>query len=1441
MPYFCRKITSMLLLFLLIPTAFVFSQTCNNWLRLPSYQSYVSVGDLDVPGDKITVEAMFMRTAPYTGGDIWAGDLVSKHNNPPDINYLLRPGTAEITTSNNGYVKTPDVCPIELNRIYHVAMVYDGASLKFYRNGFLMSSVAASGTMFQNNFNTRIGLYDAIVHNTQLIGYINEVRIWNVARTQSDIRANMSGSLPSPALQPGLMAYYTFDNLINKQGNAAWNGIMGGSGLANQTVPNCTFVPDSCAQKPAVKADFIIPAKVCVNTPVNISNISQGATSYYWNFCTADINQTPVGNNLGTISGQLRSPVFMDYVQQNGNYYAFVVNFSPGGLLRLDYGNSLLNTPTATNLGDFGGVIAGSFGMEGIQVVQDDGKWYAIMVGGSATAGITPRVVKIAFGADLTNPSPVATNWGNIGNLNAPHDLHVFQENDNWYGLAVNADNNTVTRFNFSNSFDNVPTGANLGGFGLLNYPDGIFAMNDNGFWRVFVTNNNSNSRLVRLDFGTSLLNTPTAVNLLDVGNTNGLRDIALIKYCDQVVGFGVNGTNHNLYRLNFATMSSVPVVTNLGNVGNLQVPHSISKLFRVNDDLYTFITNVGNSTITRLRFPGCGNASVPNTSVAAPPSITYNTPGFYNINLTVDDGLPTQSSICKQIEITPGLPKRPLQITELCTGQNIKLGSSTGQASYLWNTGATTDSIQVSATGYYWVETSLGGCMSRDSFLISRFDAMVDYNYNQDVCDPLSLQFNAANIASAVQYYWDFGDGNVLFGVKNVTHTYASAGNYLVRYAAGNGTCSDTISKLISVDVSVDDIIVTSDTTICYGQSLTLQTVNMLNHCWTPAASFSDPLLSSPVVTPTSDMTYFVTAKVVSANLIVNGDFSQGNSGFSSAYAAITPNTSEGQYNVGTNPRNWNASLNSCTDHTSGNGNMMMVNGSPVAGSVVWKQTVTVAPNTNYAFSTWIQSLSTANPAQLQFSINGKQLGSPIAAGAQACNWNQFYTTWNSGSITSAEIAIVNNNTVLNGNDFALDDISFAQVFIKKDSVKVRVEKPVVTSNADTVICSGKPVQLLAAGAQDYSWSPATALSDAGINAPVASPAVSTQYIVTGTTLNGCVAKDTVQVNVFAKPAIAVHADTVVCRNTSLPLWVTGGVSYSWSPDASLNDPSSATPVVSPLAGTSYYVLITDANTCEYRDSVRVDIVPDPVFAVNSPLQVCLKDSVVLSATGGDSYAWSPATGMNNAAIASPTTSPSVTTDYAVTITSSTCGESATLQTRVTVLPVPVIQASSSNDLDCSYDRSRLDATGARTYNWTPAATLSNATVHNPVAMPRTTTTYVVAGTDRNGCTGFDSIVVKVGDANKGSYQMPSAFTPNNDGLNDCYGVKYWGIVDEIEFSVFDRWGNRLFYTRERDQCWDGTFKGVRAAAGVYVYMIKAKTNCETPVFRKGTFTLVR
>ena len=220
------------------------AQNCNNWLNLPSSPSFVAIGDLDIPGNQITVEANVNLTKPYTGGPTLGSDIVGKYADPSDANYLLRAQNAQITTST-GFFQTPETCPLQTNKTYHIALVYDGVNLKFYRNGVVMAQIAATGNLIQNNWLTQIGFYQYAFYNTNFIGYINEVRIWNVARTQSQIQTYMNTSLPSPATQTGLLAYYTFDDLLNKQGNATWNGTPSGAATINQVNPQCPFILDN--------------------------------------------------------------------------------------------------------------------------------------------------------------------------------------------------------------------------------------------------------------------------------------------------------------------------------------------------------------------------------------------------------------------------------------------------------------------------------------------------------------------------------------------------------------------------------------------------------------------------------------------------------------------------------------------------------------------------------------------------------------------------------------------------------------------------------------------------------------------------------------------------------------------------------------------------------------------------------------------------------------------------------------------------------------------------------------------------------------------------------------------------------------------------------------------------------------------------------------------
>lgn len=160
-------------------------------------------------------------------------------------------------------------------------------------------------------------------------------------------------------------------------------------------------------------------------------------------------------------------------------------------------------------------------------------------------------------------------------------------------------------------------------------------------------------------------------------------------------------------------------------------------------------------------------------------------------------------------------------------------------------------------------------------------------------------------------------------------------------------------------------------------------------------------------------------------ASLVLNGDFEAGDVDFNTDLI-LGIDIAEGRYNITTDPNLIHLGATSYGDHTTGSGLMMAVNGSSVPGELVWGQNgIVVTPNTDFDFAAYISSWFPANPASLQFAINGNVVGN-LNASSTTGQWNLFFATWNSGLATTANIEIRNNTLAPFGNDFALDDIHF-------------------------------------------------------------------------------------------------------------------------------------------------------------------------------------------------------------------------------------------------------------------------------------------------------------------------------------------------------------------------------------------------------------------------------
>lgn len=173
-----------------------------------------------------------------------------------------------------------------------------------------------------------------------------------------------------------------------------------------------------------------------------------------------------------------------------------------------------------------------------------------------------------------------------------------------------------------------------------------------------------------------------------------------------------------------------------------------------------------------------------------------------------------------------------------------------------------------------------------------------------------------------------------------------------------------------------------------------------------------------------------FTSLNISAQNLIVNGDFTSGNTGFTSSYLnVLNPNPFgvKGSYDIVTNPSAWFTPFNACPDHTTGAGRMMVVDGSDTnaGNNKLWEQTVTVVPGKTYQLSYYLQSLTVGSPARIEVLINGVSLGLPNTAPATTCNWVQRIYSWNAGVSNTAIITIYDREISGAGNDFAIDDLS--------------------------------------------------------------------------------------------------------------------------------------------------------------------------------------------------------------------------------------------------------------------------------------------------------------------------------------------------------------------------------------------------------------------------------
>jgi gliding motility-associated-like protein len=559
--------------------------------------------------------------------------------------------------------------------------------------------------------------------------------------------------------------------------------------------------------------------------------------------------------------------------------------------------------------------------------------------------------------------------------------------------------------------------------------------------------------------------------------------------------------------------------------------------------------------------------------------------------------------------------------------------------------------------------------------------------------------------------------------------------------------------------------------------------------------------------------------------------------------------------------------------DHTGdGNGYFMLVNASVQPGAFYIDTVRGLCGGTTYEFAAWIMNVllpascsGSGTRPDLTLSIertDGTVLQTYNTGNIVATNtptWNQygsFFTT--PAGVTDVVLRIVNNAPGGCGNDLALDDITFracgpqvtgtidgipdydtafcegpSKTFVLNCTVSGGFTMPVFQWQQRTI---PQPNWTDIPGATTNSF-PASFIANA-------SPGLYEFRLAVAESGNmgssACrVYSKSFSIIINANPVTTAANDGPACTGGDLQLSATGGALYNWTGPNAFT--ATGTPVaitgIQPAQAGKYYVTVSSTAGCTHLDSTIVVVNPVPTAATNfTEDTVCEDDSSQLSASGGVGYQWIPVTGLSNPLIANPKASPPQTTQYSV-IVANAFGCKDTAELVITIIPKPVANAGPDKAI---FEGQSVQLSGSvngtgNTYSWSPAINIDDVNSLQPRVNPPSDQQYILTAVSDFGCGNHsDAVMVKV-------YKdifIPTAFTPNNDGLNDDWKILGLEALDKYKVSVYNRWGEPVFQTTDQPRGWDGTLKGMAQPAGIYIYYVER--GAEKRVM-KGTILLIR
>ena len=837
-----------------------------------------------------------------------------------------------------------------------------------------------------------------------------------------------------------------------------------------------------------------------------------------------------------------------------------------------------------------------------------------------------------------------------------------------------------------------------------------------------------------------------------------------------------------------------------------------------------------------------------------------------------------TATVVLDLVAIVPGFTAAD---TAVCLGQPITVtpfvtgGMATG---YLWYVdGAYTSNSYIFydtifTRGYHTIELIIAdqhGCPDtaiKTNYIIVAKPIDSFSAAPPNGCWPLNVTFtdHSTDVPGAflVSYDWAFGDGAVgTVTTTTASHTYTAAGMFgVTEIVVDNIGCKDTMFKPNLINVSRPHAVYTADKLFpCAGDTVAFTNLTVATVSWlwlfgdgstattfsaTHAYSLAGAYTVSLIVTDANGC--IDTAKYIN---YINVTKPIASFYMDDSFAICLPlpvhfiNTSTGAVSYHWSFGNGDSSV------TNSPNELYVANGLDVV--------MLIATNAYGCKDTAIGHVNLYGYAG-GFSYTPDTGCSPLAVHFNAGLLNVPNIIWDFADGITSSVSTLDTIThiyIVPGKyvpKLILSDNSGCQnSSMGIDTIKVDAVYPGCTTVPHPV-CMGQPINFLDTSYSFFStittwhWTFNGTDSSTISNPPYQYDTVGT-YPVTLTVTDGwgCTGSLVSSVNVLPPPVITVSPDTIVCLGDPATLTGFGGITYTWSPAATVSCTACTTTEATPTVVTQYTVTGTDAQGCKGTDTVTVFLKTHIFTTAHGGGEICKGDSIQVFDSGAVKYTWLPNMGLNDNTSANPTASPNITTTYLVIGQIGNCVPDTNYVT-VTVDQLPTVYAGADQTIiDGSSTTLKAVGSNIATMGWYPAQTLSCDSCYDPKATPIATTTYTVDVSSSFGCKAWDSVTIHV-ICDVSQVFIPNSFTPNGDGNNDVFYPRGSGINIVKSFRIYNRWGELLFeksnfQINDINSAWNGSYNGGTPRPDVYVYIVDAQCSNGEPINIKGDVTIIR